>query len=98
MHMSSYTNTILAKQCIISSDKLLEKFTQFTVPKSLFNCFITKLWNVSHILLILMSCEMYTSYVGFAGILLDIIIRKVNYVKIKGIPFVIDLSNIFTTT
>ena len=23
-------------------------------------------------------------------------IRKVNYVKIKGIPFVIDLSNIFT--
>ena len=39
---------------------------------------------------------MYTSYVGFAGILLDI--RKVNYVKIKGIPFVIDLNNIFTTT
>ena len=41
---------------------------------------------------------MYTPYVGFAGILLDIIIRKVNYVKIKGILFVIDLSNIFTTT
>ena len=41
---------------------------------------------------------MYTPYVGFAGILPDIIIRKVNYVKIKGISFVIDLSNIFTTT
>ena len=38
---------------------------------------------------------MYTPYVGFAGILLDIIIRKINY---KGISFVIDLSNIFTTT
>ena len=43
---------------------------------------------------------MYTPYVGFAGILLDIHvrIRKVNYVKIKGIPFVIDLRDIFTTT
>ena len=29
IHMSSYTNTILAKQCIMSSDKLLEKFTQY---------------------------------------------------------------------
>ena len=28
-HLSSYTNTILAKQCIIPSDKLVEKFTQF---------------------------------------------------------------------
>ena len=37
MHMSSYANTILVKQCIIPSDKLLEKFTEFTVPKSLFN-------------------------------------------------------------
>ena len=34
---------------------------------------------------------MYTPYIGYAGILLDIIIiRKVNYVKIKSI----DLSNI----
>ena len=55
-------------------------------------CLMRKRWNVSHILLIVMSCEMYTPYVGFAGILLDIII----YVKIEGIPFVIDLSNIFT--
>ena len=37
MHMRSYTNTILAKQCFMSSHKLLEKNTQFTVPKSLFN-------------------------------------------------------------
>ena len=37
---------------------------------------------------------MYTPYIGYAGILLDIIIiRKVNYVKIKSI----DLSNTFTT-
>ena len=36
MHMSSFTNTILAKQCIMSTHKLLEKFTQFTVPKYLF--------------------------------------------------------------
>ena len=65
---------------VISSDKLIEKFTQFTVYQnpclihlSVSNlCLITKLWNVSHTLLILMSCEMYTAYVGFAGILLDI--------------------------
>ena len=38
---------------------------------------------------------MYTLYVGFV---VDIIIRKVNNVIIKGIPFVIDLSNIFNTT
>ena len=37
MHMSSYTNTILAKQCIMSTHKPFEKITQFTVPKSLFN-------------------------------------------------------------
>ena len=60
-------------------------------------CLMTKLWNVSHILLILMSCEMYTPYVEFAGILLYRR-TKVNYVKIKGISFVIDLINIFTTT
>ena len=43
---------------------------------------------------------MYTPYVGFAEILLyrHTCIRKINYVKIKGIPFVVDLSDIFTTT
>ena len=34
--------------------------------------FVHNPWIVSHILLILMSCDMYTPYVGFAGILLDI--------------------------
>ena len=38
---------------------------------------------------------MYTPYVGFAAILLYRHISKVNYVKIKDIPFVIDLSNTF---
>ena len=71
MHTSSYTNTILAKQCIISSDKLLENLHNLLYPNpclinlSVSNlCLITKLWNVSHILLILMSCEMYTPYIG----------------------------------
>ena len=77
MHMSSYTNTILAKQCIIYFDKLLEKFTYQNpclIRLSVGNlCLMTKLWNVSHILLILMSYEMYTPYVGLAGVLLDIL-------------------------
>ena len=100
MHMSSYTNNILAEQCIMSSHKLLEKFNNLLYQNPcLINflvsnlCPYDKTLEVSHILLILMNCEMYTPYVGFAGILL---LR--NYVKIKGIPFVIDLSNIFTTT
>ena len=34
-HISPYTNTILARQCITSSDKFLETFTQFIVPNPL---------------------------------------------------------------
>ena len=67
---------ILARQCNMSSDKFLDNLlyqNPCLINLSVSNlCLITKLWNVSHILLILMSCEMYTRYVGFAGILLDI--------------------------
>ena len=57
---------------------------------------MTKLWNVSHSTY---SDELQDVYT-ICRICWNITrhMRKVNYVKIKGTLFVIDLNNIFTTT
>ena len=66
-HMSPYTNTILARQCIMFLKNFLKNLNNLLYQNPcLINlsvcslCLKTKLCNVSHILLILLSCEMYT--------------------------------------
>ena len=77
MHLSPYTSLTLTPYLLnnalcMSSYKFLDKFTQCTVIITLSVSLMTKLWNVSHILLILMSCEMFSARVAFVLILLDI--------------------------
>ena len=66
-HMSPYTNTIHAKQGTMISYKFLENIYSLLYKNPyLINlsvnslCLITKLLNVSHVLLILKSCEIHT--------------------------------------
>ena len=58
-------------------------------------CLLTKLSNLSQIRLILMSCEIYTPYVGLVGIITTHI-RVINYIKIKIVPFVKHLGYEFS--
>ena len=51
-------------------------------------CLLTKLANLSQIRLILMSCEIYTPYVGLVGIIITTHIGVINYIKIKIVPYV----------